>query len=152
MLGTEDDSASVFRKSISDWAKRRRTGNSPVQLSAELVLADIEGAERVMHARGYAGFAGYPKGSCEQDFVAGLSMRMKVLMPEKGGHWGSGQLTSNALVASMQQSRVQPHSKYCAPHRRNPDSCFLHFIGYARYTTSVHAHVAKRLAGERARR
>lgn len=151
-LGTEDDSAVVSCKSISDWAKNRRTGNDHVQLIAESVLADIEGADSLRYVRGCAGFAGYPKGSFGPEAVASLSKRMKVLMPDKWDQWGSEQFTSNVLVASMPRSRVLPHPKYCAPHRRNADTCFLHFIGYVRYSTPLYAQMAKRLAGELARR
>lgn len=141
-LGTEDDSRIVSCEAISAWARRRLQADEHVQLIAEAKLADIEGADELRYVRGCAGFAGYPRGSFNYARLASLSVRMRRLMPEHWDKWGSEQFTSNLLIASMENALVLPHPRYCAPHRRSPDTRFLHFIGYVRYTTGLYAHLA----------
>jgi hypothetical protein len=147
-LGTEDSHAIVSCEEISTWARARLKPDSHIQVVAESELARIEGADELRYVRGCAGFAGYPQRSFDPQRLYTLSERMRRLMPQKWDLWGSEQFASNVLVASMPGARILPHPAYCAPDQRRADCVFLHFIGYARYTTTLYAAVARRLTRE----
>ena len=62
--------------------------------------------------------------------------------------WGSEQVASNLVVANLPGGTLLPHARYCAPHRRRPQTAFLHFIGYVRFTTGLYSELARKVASE----
>lgn len=147
-LRTEDDQQVQSCQEVAAWAKERLGITNHVQVVAESRLDSIEGADEYRYIRGCAGFAGYPQGSFNLQDIQEFSGRMAKVMPERWHEWGTEQFTSNVLVASMPGFRALPHPKYCAPHRRNSDTAFFHFIGYVRYATPLYAQLARKVAGE----
>lgn len=145
-LGTEDDMKIVSCGEIATWARSRLSAMDHIQLVAESRLDQIEAADEYRYVRGCAGFAGYPRASLNFAKVREFSRRMERVLPDRWSEWGSEQFSSNVLVASMPGARVLPHPKYCAPHRRRPDTVFMHFIGYVRYATPLYARLASQLS------
>lgn len=147
-LGTEDRQNIQTCSEISAWARQRLTDGEHVQVIAESLLDQVDGAQELRYVRGCAGFAGYPKGSFNFDRLGDLSGRMAAVMGLRWTQWGTEQFTSNLLLASMSNFRLLPHPKYCAPHRRDEGTVFMHFIGYVRFTTPLYATLARRIVGE----
>lgn len=147
-LGTDDDQSIVSCDEISAWAKARLEPDSHIQLVAESLLSQVDGADKLRYVRGCAGFAGFPKGAFDSERLVQFSRGMSRLMPDRWSTWGTEQFTSNVFVASMPGARLLPHPRYCAPHRRRDDSVFFHFIGYVRYSTGLYAQLARQLSRE----
>ena len=147
-LGTEDVQPIQNCAEIAAWANGRRDGDDHVQLLAECALAQFDPEGRYRYARGCAGFAGFAPGTISPEHVAEISERMGPILGKLWSGWGTEQFTSNLIVCSSPGARLLPHPTYCAPTRIKPHTVFLHFIGYARYRSSLYAELARRTADE----
>lgn len=142
-LGTVDDQIIVTTgEAARFW--NGRLGSAPhVQALCESVLDRFDPQGTCRYVRGCAGFSGFSRGSINVEQVQDLSRRMRELVGPRWSEWGSEQFASNLLVASSPGSRVLPHPKYCAPHRRTEQTALLHFIGFVRYTSGLYAQTAR---------
>jgi hypothetical protein len=147
-LGTEDGQTIGSTREAAALARSRLDGEDQVQALAEAKLDVFDTESRFRYVRGCAGFAGFARGSIDPQMLVHVSTRMGELLGKHWSAWGTEQFTSNLLVASSTGSRVLPHPKYCAPHRRVAATVFLHFIGYVRYTSSYYAATTRRVVNE----
>jgi len=147
-LGTDDDQLITSSQEAAEVARSRLSEGDHPQAYAEAALDKFDLGARYRYVRGCAGFAGFARGSIDTAAVVAVSKGMSELLGERWSAWGTEQFTSNLLVASSPGARVLPHPRYCAPHRRDAGTVFLHFIGYVRYTTGYYAELAARVARE----
>lgn len=148
-LATDDDFPETMTlEAISAWAQPRVDPGAHVQLQAEALMNRLQGAETLRYARGCSGFAGFPRRSFDFARLSGLSRDFERLMGARWRDWGSEQVTSNVLTASLPGGHLLPHRTYCAPHRSTLQTRFLHFIGYVRFSSGRYAQVARTCAGE----
>ncbi len=145
-LGTEDGQRIQSCEESARWAKTRLDDGQHIQILAESCLDRFDTVGDYRYVRGCAGFAGFARGSIDPDRVLRVSERMGEIMGKRWSDWGTEQFTSDLLVASSPGARILPHPRYCAPHRRDADSVFFHFIGYVRFSTGFYAAVADRVA------
>ncbi len=115
-----------------------------VQMVAEAHFSKLEGCENLRYARGCAGFSGFPKQSFNKQFIIDFSIKMEKEIGSKWREWGSEQVMSNVVVANIDKSMVLPHPKYTdCKKMKLPDTCFIHFIGECRFSSSIYAKLAQ---------
>jgi hypothetical protein len=68
---------------------------------------------------------------------------MRSRLGDRWAEWGTEQVTSNLICASQPKALLLPNPKYCNADLEQSNSEFLHFIGYARFTTSRYADLAR---------
>ncbi|HUH95186.1 MAG TPA: hypothetical protein VL742_18845 [Casimicrobiaceae bacterium] len=143
ILGTWDRQGFETMQERATRAKKlNRSPEEHVQLVAEANLDHLEGYETRRYVRGCAGFAGYPRRSFERSFVETTSEQMRAAMGEKWSEWGSEQVMSNIVVASIEKASVLPHPKYADCHKMRPDVTeFVHFIGSCRFDGDRYARL-----------
>ena len=133
LIGTQDNQAFQSLENYAKTAKVLLTGkNDQIQTIAEAHL-DLLPGKNGRYVKGSAAFSGFPKGSFSSQDLEKFSIAMNEIIGSKWEDWGSEQFASNYIVSNFAESFVLPHPKYCAVHRRNAKSIFLHFPGYVRY-------------------
>lgn len=133
---------------IAAWARTRLGGGDHIQLVAESLMDRIDAPGITRYVRGCSGFAGFPRASFDFAMLRSVSESMAALMGDRWREWGSEQVASNLVVANLPGGTLLPHARYCAPHRRRPQTAFLHFIGYVRFTTGLYSELARKVASE----
>ena len=147
-LGTDDGQKIQPTREVAAWARGRLDGADHVQGLAEACLDRFDPQGHWHYVRGCSGFAGFARGSFDGARLMELSAGMQAQLGSKWSAWGTEQVTSNLIVASSPGSRVLPHPRYCAPHRRNADTVFMHFIGYVRHASGLYAQVAREVVAD----
>lgn len=112
-----------------------------VQIQAEANFDALDAA-RWRYVRACSGFAGFPRGSFNVDKLLELSAAMSARLGSRWSDWGSEQVASNLICASQPDALLLPNPKYCNADFEAPDTAFLHFIGYTRFTTPRYRQVA----------
>lgn len=142
-LGTDDHFVLQPAAEAAAFAQSRLQPDSHVQVHAEAALDRLPAGDFPCYIRGCAGFAGFPAGYELLPKLGLLSQTMSEALGARWTDWGSEQFASNVMVANAPRARVLPHPKYCAPHRRQVDTVFLHYIGYVRYADGSYARLAR---------
>ncbi len=144
LIGTEDNQIFSSLIQASKYADTLiNNGATHVQVIAESYLSKVGLMDTNKYVRGSSGFAGFPIGSFDRSVLEEFSTVYEKKLGELWKNWGTEQFSSNYIVSNMKDSIVLPHPKYCAPHRRIPETLFMHFIGYVRYANSSYADYAK---------
>lgn len=146
ILGTEDDQRFVSCNAAAAYSRREFTGYVRPQGLAEAALdrLDVPGIQN--YVRGCAGFAGYGMRSFDIQRLRQISDPMGEMLGETWTRWGTEQFTTNLVISNSPGAIVLPHPKYCMPSERQPDTSFIHFIGYERYISSLYARLARDIA------
>lgn len=147
-LGTEDIQPIITCAEAAGWAKSRLDGKDHPQLVAEASLDRFDPTGKFRYARGCAGFAGFAPGTISPAQVQEISSRMSELVGPLWSAWGTEQFASNLIVCSSKMARVLPHPAYCSPGLRTTATVFLHFIGFARYRSTLYAKLAYKVSEE----
>ncbi|MGO9444360.1 MAG: hypothetical protein ACLPXB_06220 [Thiobacillaceae bacterium] len=123
---------------------RLRGSDDHVQIVAEAHFDSLNDFRRMRYVRGCSGFAGFPPGSFDVDYVKDVSRQMAAAIGDKWNEWGSEQVMSNIVVANLSSARVLPHPKYAdCLHRHPVDTAFVHFIGTCRFRDGIYAKLAQ---------
>lgn len=136
-LGTFDLISKVPVRDVAAWAQSHCVnGTNPhVQLLCESNLIHAAGGDlSASYIRGCAGFAGFGKGSFDEQNILQLSQRMSNVLGEKWFKWGTEQFASNFIISNVVNSEALPHPVYTTPNLINHTTCFVHFIGPLRYS------------------
>ena len=147
-LGTDDGQQIQATHDVAVWARGRLDGADHTQGLAEACLDKFDPDGRWRYVRGCSGFAGFARGSFDGARLMEVSAGMQAQLGARWSAWGTEQVTSNIIVASTPGARVLPHPRYCAPHRRNDETAFLHFIGYVRHADGLYAQTARDVAAD----
>lgn len=118
-----------------DWARIQAPTNRHIQIQAESNL-DVLDASRWRYVRACAGFAGFPTDSFRVETLQEVTDAMVSRLGARWQEWGTEQVTSNLVCASQPRALLLPNPKYCNADLERPETEFLHFIGYARFTSS----------------
>lgn len=148
MLPTEDKLSIIPCSEIAEWAKPRLTGRDHIQLLAEASLDRFDTAGHMRYARGCAGFSGFGPGNISSEQMMDISRRMAGLIGDVWWAWGSEQFASNLIVSNSPGARLLPYPNYCNADRYAPATVFLHFIGYARFTSRLYGKLARSISRE----
>ena len=122
------------------------TENCHIQTTAEAIFDKLHNFHNLKYAKGCAGFAGFPAGSVNIDFIRGISQEMTNLLGTRWNEWGSEQVMSNIVVANHHSSYILPFQHYtdCNNLKKYSDPHFIHFIGTCRHTSNKYAsHACK---------
>jgi len=120
------------------------TLDAHVQMVAEAHFSKLDGSENLRYVRGCSGFSGFPKQSFNKQFIIDFSMKMEKEIGSKWHEWGSEQVMSNVVVANLDKTNVLPHPKYTdCKKMKLPDTCFIHFIGECRFSSSIYGKLAQ---------
>lgn len=143
IIGTWDRQGfEKMEERVQTAAKLVHGPNAHVQVVAEANLDKLDGYKSSRYVRGCAGFAGYPRGSFQRSFVEATSTRMRGAIGTKWDEWGSEQVMSNIVVASIPNAVVLPHPKYADCHKMRRDITeFIHFIGSCRFDGGRYARL-----------
>ena len=141
IIGTWDRQNFESMRERAETAQKLDHGpGSHVQVVAEANLDKLESYASSRYVRGCAGFAGYARESFQRDFVETVSMQMRTAIGERWEEWGSEQVMSNIVVASVPDAVVLPHPKYADCHKMQPGVTeFIHFIGSCRFAGDRYA-------------
>jgi len=131
----------VDRDTAAKLAQDALGRSNHIQVLAESKLEALAGASW-RYARACAGFSGYPQASFNHGTVLTVCESMEREVGSRWHEWGSEQFTSNLIAASQPNAIVLPHPKYCNADAATPETAFLHFIGYARFTSGRYAQAA----------
>ena len=148
LIGTKDDQEFSPSVEYAQKAKAALNGDDDhIQTIAESFIDQFPKANG-RYAKGSAAFSGFPKGSFSREDLETLSSFMYEAIGNKWENWGSEQFASNYIVSNFEGSTVLPHPKYCAVHRRNADTIFVHFPGYVRYKDGVYLKYGAKVINE----
>lgn len=147
-LGTEDVQAIIPCTQAAEWARLRLEGKDHPQLVAEASLDRFDTDGNFRYARGCAGFAGFAPGTISPVQIQEISSRMSALVGSLWSAWGTEQFASNLIICSSKMARLLPHPAYCSPGLRTNATVFLHFIGFARYRSTLYANLASQVCEE----
>jgi hypothetical protein len=129
-----------------------RSKNNPsnlIQAVCERSFDQLPDSPSLKYVRGNAGFIGFPKGSIDRDRIEWFSHQLRTLTKEQWDEWGSEQVTTNLLIANIENSYALQFPKYLS-YWAHPDvayeqSSFVHFIGPCRFANGVYVKSAKRV-------
>jgi len=143
IIGTWDRQGfESMEERVQTAAKLAHGPGAHVQVVAEANLDKLDGYASSRYVRGCAGFAGYARGSFRRSFVEATSTRMRSAIGAKWEEWGSEQVMSNIVVASIANAVVLPHPKYADCHKMRRDVTeFIHFIGSCRFDGDRYARL-----------
>lgn len=142
LLTSEDGLRLNDLAAATRWAKGRAATVQHVQIQAEANLDSLAGAHW-RYARACSGFAGFPRGSFTREWLYQVTDAMVGRIGARWSEWGTEQVTSNLVCASQPNALLLPHPKYCNADKRTPATVFVHFIGYARFTSSRYEEAAR---------
>lgn len=148
LLATEDGQLVRPCLETAQWAKPHTVGESHIQVHCEAAMAGLPQAEGVRYMRGCSGFAGFAPYSITRQDLRRLSDYMAGLLGARWAEWGTEQFSSNFVLANSPRVRALPHPRYCHPGRAIPDTVFLHFIGYVRFTSDRYARETRRVVAD----
>lgn len=149
LLASEPHLAISELGTATAWAKHRAGQISHIQIQAEANL-DALGGTSWRYVRACAAFAGFPARSFGIESLREVTSAMNGRLGNRWNEWGTEQVTSNLVCASQPGAVLLPNPKYCNADLEAPDTEFLHFIGYARFTTSRYADLARAMCQEMA--
>jgi hypothetical protein len=143
IIGTWDrQTFESMRERVGTAQKLDHGPGAHVQVVAEANLDKLDVFASSRYVRGCAGFAGYARASFQRDFVETISMQMRAAIGTKWDEWGSEQVMSNIVVASIPNAVVLPHPKYADCHKMKPGVTeFIHFIGSCRFDGGRYARL-----------
>ena len=148
LIGTQDNQVFLSNEKYAKKTKASLNGiDDQIQTLAEAHL-DLLPNKKGRYVKGSAAFSGFPKGSFSSQDLEEFSTSMHEAIGNKWENWGSEQFASNYIVSNIAKSFVLPHPKYCAVHRRNENSIFLHFPGYVRYKGGAYFKYAYKILQE----
>lgn len=146
VIGTWDNQEIEPMHACSERVQKKinPTLDAHVQMVAEAHFSKLDGSENLRYVRGCAGFSGFPKESFNKQFIIDFSKKMEKEIGSKWHEWGSEQVMSNVVVANLDKTIVLPHPKYTdCKKMKLPDTCFIHFIGECRFSSSIYAKLAQ---------
>jgi hypothetical protein len=121
--------------------------SSHIQAVTEARLLELPAGGSFRYARGCSGFTGFGRGAIGPDRLDAVSSMMRSLHGSRWDEWGTEQVTSNLLAASVEGASMLPHPRYCNADSKNGDTVLAHYIGYARFMSRDYeravAHVAQ---------
>jgi hypothetical protein len=133
---------------VSAIAKAEPLDEVHIQLLCEALLDKLEGPRQWRYVKACSAFAGFPLGSLDRNLLIEVSERMESIVGNRWREWGSEQVASNLILASMNRALLLPHPKYAMPHWANADTAFRHFIGYVRFASPLYAQMATAVSHE----
>jgi hypothetical protein len=148
ILATEDGQRVEPCLVTASWASGRAVPGAHIQVHCEAAMARLPQPEALRYMRGCSGFAGFAPHSMERAGLRTLSRQMEAMLGARWREWGTEQFASNFVLANSAGVRVLPHPRYCHPGRATPESVFLHFIGYVRFTSDRYAREALRVIAD----
>ncbi|MDR2187946.1 MAG: hypothetical protein LBE62_07840 [Azonexus sp.] len=143
VLATEDGQDFISCAEATAWAKKYVESGEHIQILAEANMDCLADYQKLRYVRGCAGFSGFSAKCFNLDKLKIFSNSMAKALGDKWSAWGSEQFASNFMVSNSPQAIVLPHPKYCHPGREQPETVFLHFIGYVRFKTNRYARAAR---------
>lgn len=117
---------------------------------ALVTLGESDGLIGRRYVRGSAGFAGFPRGGARREAAIAFSVAMEQRLGARWQGWGTEQVTSNHIVASLPGGQLLPWPDYACyyPHSDPGEARLLHFIGSWRFSRGVYARAGQRVIAE----
>lgn len=143
-LSTKQGRQFVSLKDASDFA--RGVNSEHVQIQSERVLERIPDSAAKQYIRGCAGFAGFPQNSLKGREIEAFSKFMEDTLGRATWYqWGSEQVTSNYMIANMNNPLALPLEEYpyWAPDTNLTSAQLIHFIGEHRFASTKYLQVAR---------
>src|SRR5450756_74304 len=144
-----DRSFPEIESMISASQRAKSNPSNMIQVLCERTFDQLPESASLKYVRGNAGFIGFPKGSITRDKIEWFSDLMQGLTKEKWNEWGSEQVTTNLLIANIDNSYVLQFPKYLSywahPEVAYDQASFIHFIGPHRFSNGVYVSSARRV-------
>lgn len=124
-----------------------------LQTACEHALASLGADEGLIgrrYVRGSAGFAGFPHGGATRAAAEAFSVAMERRLGARWQGWGTEQVASNHIVASLPDGQLLPWPDYACyyPHIGPGEARLLHFIGSWRFSRGAYARAGQRVIAE----
>jgi hypothetical protein len=144
LLGTQTGIEIVPVEKSAEFA--RRLPGSHLQIAAERNLDQIGFRPDLRYTRASAGFAGFPRATCDKELLRDFSVAMARRLGARWREWGSEQVASNFVLSNTDGAEVLPYPKYAcfSPAVRWQDAAFLHFIGPHRFHQGLYGKLGQR--------
>jgi hypothetical protein len=126
---------------------------SALQTACEQALASLQDSDGLIgrrYVRGSAGFAGFPRGGATRAAAEAFSVAMERRLGARWQGWGTEQVASNHIVASLPDGQLLPWPDYACyyPHIDPGEARLLHFIGSWRFAGGAYARAGRRVIAE----
>jgi hypothetical protein len=136
-------------------ATARVAGEDPaaLQTACEQALSSLGEADQLIgrrYVRGSAGFAGFPRGGATRAAAIAFSVAMQKRVGARWAGWGTEQVTSNHIVASLPDGQLLPWPDYAChySHIDPGEARLLHFIGSWRFSRGVYVRAGQRVIAQ----